>query len=118
MKLLLDEMWPPDIALQLRQRGHDVIAVAERQDLRGLPDPAVFAAARIEERAIVTENVADYRPLAVIEIQRGYFHCGLIFSSNRRFPRHDPRSPGRLVIALHELLVAREEMRNQEYWLS
>lgn len=95
-----------------------MIAVAERQDLRSLSDPAVFAAAQTEERAVVTENVADYRPLAMIEIQRGRSHFGLIFSTNRRFPRHDSRAAGRLVVALHELLMALKETRNLECWLS
>ena len=38
MKLLLDEMWSSDIAVQLRRRGHDVDAVAERPELRGKAD--------------------------------------------------------------------------------
>lgn len=54
-------MWTPDIAVQLRRRGHNVVAVAERPDLRGQPDALIFAAAQSEERAVVTENVADYR---------------------------------------------------------
>jgi hypothetical protein len=33
--LLLDEMFSPAIAAELRQRGHDVIAVADRADLPG-----------------------------------------------------------------------------------
>jgi hypothetical protein len=45
VKLLLDEMWPPSIAVQLRRRGHDVEAVAERADLRGQADDAVFSVA-------------------------------------------------------------------------
>jgi Domain of unknown function (DUF5615) len=30
VKLLLDEMWSPEIAAQLRLHGHDVVAVTER----------------------------------------------------------------------------------------
>jgi hypothetical protein len=30
-RLLLDEMWSPEIAVQLCRRGHDVIAVAEHE---------------------------------------------------------------------------------------
>ncbi len=43
MKLLLDEMWSPAIAAALRERGHDVVAVAERSDLRGKPDDVIFS---------------------------------------------------------------------------
>src|SRR5438105_3984601 len=38
-------MWPPEAANQLRLRGHDVIGVAERPDLRGKPDHSRFSSA-------------------------------------------------------------------------
>lgn len=118
MNLLLDEMWPPEIAVQLRLRGHDVIAVAERQDLRGQPDAAIFAEAQAQGRAIVTENVADYRPLAAYELQVGRSHAGLVFTTNRAFPRHDERTPGRLVAALDDLLRSAAWSADREFWLS
>ncbi len=118
MRLLLDEMWPPEVAVQLRRRGHDVVAVAERPELRGQPDAVIFAAAQVEGRVIVTENVVDYRPLAAYEIQDGRSHVGLIFTSNRSFPRHDPRTVGRLVSTLDRLLSEGLESANLEYWLS
>lgn len=118
MNLLLDEMWPPAIALQLRRRGHDVVAVAERPDLRGQPDAVVFAAAQAEGQVIVTENVPDYRALAAYTLQQGRSHAGLIFTSNRRFPRHDPRTAGRLVTALDELLSRGPPVTDLEHWLS
>ncbi len=111
-------MWPPGIAIPLRHRGHDVEAVAERPELRGQPDPVVFDIAQTEGRAVVTENVIDYRPLAAVAISRGGSHCGLILTSNRRFPRHDPRTAGRLVTALHELLSRGLDLRDREYWVS
>jgi hypothetical protein len=33
VKLLVDQMWPAVLAEQLGRRGHDVIAVLEREDL-------------------------------------------------------------------------------------
>lgn len=38
MRLLLNEHYRREIAQQLRARGHDVVAVDERDDLRGLTD--------------------------------------------------------------------------------
>lgn len=118
MRLLLDEMWPPAIAEQLRERGHDVVAVAESNDLRGQPDEVIFDSARRDDRTIVTENVIDFRPLALEMLRRNESHPGLIFTSNRAFPRGDSRTAGRLVTALHELLIAAPELQDREYWLS
>lgn len=119
MKLLLDEMWSPEIAVQLRRRGYDVDTVQEREELIGQADAVLFAAAQVEARAIVTENVADFRQLATEVLQRGDWHCGLLFTTNHRFPRHDPRTLGRMVVALDALLSdpKMETATNFEYWL-
>lgn len=111
-------MWPPVIAAQLRVRGHDAVAVGERPELRGQSDPLIFAVAQSEGRAILTENVIDYRPLAAALVSQGQHHAGLILTSSRRFPRHDARTVGRLTNALHELLTAGLDIVNSEYWLS
>jgi len=78
----------------------------------------IFAAAQTEERAVVTENAIDYRPLAAALVSQGLRHTGLILTSNRRFPRHDARTAGRLTNALHELLTTDLELSSSEYWLS
>lgn len=118
MNLLLDEMWPSSIALQLRHRGHDVVAVAERPELRSQPDSAIFSVALAEDRAIVTENVGDFRRLAADAIQQGQSYPGLVLTTNRRFLRHDPRTAGRLVTALDHLLSAGLDVASREHWLS
>lgn len=118
MRLLIDEMWPPAVAVQLRRRWHDVVAVAERPELKGMPDPALFAVAQAEGRAVVTENVPDFRPLAAAALAQGQAHAGLVLTGNARYPRHDPRTSGRLVTALEALLASGAELANQERWLS
>lgn len=62
MKLLLDEMLSPEIAEILQSHGHDVEAIKGSPNER-LPDPAVMELARSQERAVVTNNLRDYRPL-------------------------------------------------------
>jgi predicted nuclease of predicted toxin-antitoxin system len=117
VKLLLDEMFPHAIAGELRRRGHDVSAITERPELLGKLDAEIFVVAQLEDRVIVTENVGDYRRLAAELIGRGHAHAGLILTTNRRFPRHDPRTVGRLVGALDELLSTQPTLTNVEHWL-
>jgi len=111
-------MWSAAIAVQLRSRGYDVVAVLEREDLRHKPDATVFLAAQMEGSVIVPENVGDFRTLATYTLRRGGGYSGVIFTTNRRYPRHDPRTPGRLVTALDELLREAPDLANQEHWLT
>ncbi len=56
---LLDEMFPTVTAELLRDiHGHDAVHVAEI-GLRGAEDSQVAEVARAQNRAVVTENVAD-----------------------------------------------------------
>jgi predicted nuclease of predicted toxin-antitoxin system len=119
VRLLLDEMFVPAIAEALRARGHDVVAVLERADLRGQDDDVVFEAAQHLGRALVTENVRDLRPIAARLASAGSVHHGLILTTNRRFPRAHPRTTGRLVVALGALLESEgaREPSSREIWL-
>jgi hypothetical protein len=118
VKLLLDEMLPRSAAEELRARGHDVVMVIERTDLRSKSDEAIFAAAQAEQRAIVTEDIRGYRPLALAALGKGEAHADVVFTSNRAFPRSNPRTLGRLVSSLHVLLASEVELSGREYWLS
>ena len=116
MKLLLDEMWPPSVAEALRHRGHDAEAVAARPDLRGASDERLFAVGLAEGRAIVTENVKDFRSLATTAIGAGRDHPPIILTSGKAWPRADRRTIGRLVKALDALLTANDTIEG-ERWL-
>jgi predicted nuclease of predicted toxin-antitoxin system len=63
VRLLLDEHFSPEIARQLRTRGHDVIAVKEHPELVGRSDRVHFASMPEQRRAIVTQDLGDFRPL-------------------------------------------------------
>lgn len=119
MKLLLDEMFSKVVAEQLRARGHDVVAVTERDDLRGMPDEDVFAWAQEARRGLVTDNHRDFAPLSRRWLASGREHCGLILTSNRRFPRGQASTTGKLVTALDKLLlsVESEAELGRVYWL-
>jgi predicted nuclease of predicted toxin-antitoxin system len=120
LKLLLDEMYTYSIAEQLRGRGHDVVAVAERPGLRGAPDREVFETAQDEGRALVTDDIG-FREIASARRASGETHHGLVFTSNKRFPRGHPRIVGQLVRALDRFLsgetTALGESPSFTYWL-
>lgn len=84
MRALLDEQLSPEIAVELRQRGHDVIAVGERSDLIGRRDREIFAVAHSEGRAVITNNLKDFRPLAAARLAQGEQHGGLILLPSTR----------------------------------
>jgi predicted nuclease of predicted toxin-antitoxin system len=119
LKFLVDEMYPPTIAEQLRARGHDVAAVTERAELRALPDDSIFAAAQQEQRAVVTENIGDFSSLADAADQRGLPHHGLILVDPAKYPRGNPRTIGRLVTELDRLLHDHrsDEPTSLRWWL-
>jgi hypothetical protein len=107
-------MWTPLIAEELQRRGYDVEAVAAREDLRSRSDVLVFLAAQREQRAVVTENVRHFVPLARDVIRRGGNHWGLVLTpaSFRR-----GQSLGRLMKALEALIAEAPDQRNLERWL-
>ena len=120
MKLLLDEHLSPEIARQLRKLSHDVVAVGERSDLRGRSDRVHFASLPEEQRAIVTRDLADFRPLLAETLRRGSDTFGLVCLP-ARFPLNRD-GIGRLVAALDAVLKANPEVdaavsRGGEIWL-
>lgn len=78
MRALLDEQLSPRIAGLLRDAGYDVVAVAERDDVIGCSDRLVFEVADREHRAVVTNNIKDFRPLAAEWLAAGRTHPGVI----------------------------------------
>src|SRR5260370_21289454 len=102
-RLLLDEMLSPALAAALRDLGYDVVAVAERPDLRAISDDKVFAAACADGRWLVTENVKDFRPILLRAVQEGTATTGILFTSSRTFAR-SRKNPAPLISALHSWL--------------
>lgn len=120
MKLLLDEMYPPRLAEELRRRGHDVVAVEERPDLKGMEDEPLLIAATSEDRVLVSENVADFPEIVATLGAERRSHSGVILVASRTFPRTE-RGFGQLVRALDahlERLGAEQTVRDGLHWLS
>jgi hypothetical protein len=119
VKLVLDEMYTPAIAEQLRARGHDANAVVERAELRALADTDIFALAQTEQRAVVTENIPDFSVIADSYDQRGQAHFGLVLVPPSNYPRGNPGTIGRMVTELDRLLGEHPESTptSLRHWL-
>jgi predicted nuclease of predicted toxin-antitoxin system len=83
MRLLLDaNLSGRRIARPLRERGHDVLALAESSEYEGLDDPDVLALAAAERRVLVTRNSRDFAPILRewAEARRTHAGCILIWT--------------------------------------
>ncbi len=105
MRLVLDEHIDSAIAVQLRRRGHDVVAVTEQPDLAGLADADLLAWATEVGRVLVTYDARGFAPLAELRQVRDEPFAGIIFVSSRRYPQ-GPQSYGALVRDLAGVLEA------------
>jgi len=118
VRLLPDEMLSPAIARELRERGHDVLAIAEHPGWAALSDPEVLAVARAERRAVVTNNLRDYRPLHNEAIAPGGpGHFGMIFMPSGY--RRTKADMGRIIAALEATLKqypGDDDLANGEAW--
>jgi Domain of unknown function (DUF5615) len=102
-------MFPPGLAAALRDRDHNVLAIAERVDMRSMTDTDVFAWVIAAPCWLLTENVKDFRPLLLLALQAGTpatpERFGLLFTSSRTFPR-SRANPAPLIDAVHQWLSA------------
>lgn len=115
---MLDEHHDRAVAVELRKRGHDVVAVTEHVELRQLVDAELLAAAVDERRAVVTENVGHFAVLHLQYLSVAKTHFGIVFTHRRRFPRKQHSAA--MMRALEEWLRTRpgdDALRDQTYWL-
>jgi hypothetical protein len=84
VRAILDEQFSPQIAILLRKAGYDVEAVADREDLVGRSDRHILEVACGEGRAVITNNIKDFRPLAAEWLAQGRVHAGLILLPSTR----------------------------------
>lgn len=114
-RLLLDEHVGPAVAEGLRARGHDVLAVFERAELRSTSDAALWAFAIEARRAIVTYDKAGFLPLVSDALRQGPVP-GLVLVSYRSIP---PGAHGHLVRAVDALLAGQpgDALEPPVHWL-
>jgi len=112
-------MYPPRIAAELRNRGHDVTAVAEQSDLRATDSEVLLRTATANDRVLVTEDV-DFTEIANAFALEARAHHGVILVSSATFPRTE-RGIGVLVRALGAFLNAHRRDRSVPagvHWLT
>jgi Domain of unknown function (DUF5615) len=118
VRLLLDEQLSPSIAEQLKARSHDVVFAAE-VGLAGAPDERVLSSAARDRRAVVTNNIKDFRPMHADYLKTNTTHYGIVFVPTNKYGlRRDQL--GSLINVLDGLLVelsAEEALRDKEYFL-
>jgi uncharacterized protein with PIN domain len=73
MKLKLDENLPEQLAVALRQLGHDVHTVPD-ENLTGHPDDTIWAAVQSEQRFLITQDL-DFSDVRRFQPGR---HAGLL----------------------------------------
>ncbi len=117
VNLVLDEMLPKTLAEQLRERGHDAVAVTERPAWRGTSDRRLIELAWSDGRAIVTYNLEDFLRLTSDLGSRGTVPPGLVLLSSRRFPDSQPATFGRLLRSLEALLEDPPAWPGFVHWL-
>ncbi len=117
VRVLLDEQLSGQIARLLRERGLDAEAVVGRADLIQAPDREVMEVAHREARAVVTNNIKDFRPIAAEHIASGRGHAGLILLPAGRSRRRE--STGVLADAIEAVMRAHPDgIHGAEHWIA
>jgi hypothetical protein len=118
VKLTLDHHYSAQIAIQLRKRRSDAVAAIERGWEQEDDEPLLSLCAG-EDRALLTNNVADFTVIARRWALQGRHHAGLIFTSDSSRPR-GRNTIANYVSALHALLRANpgdESFVDRIHWL-
>jgi predicted nuclease of predicted toxin-antitoxin system len=88
VRLLLDEMIPPQIARGLREARYDAQAIKwDRDDLLGISDLELIRRMAVEDRATVTNDIADFQVIHDYLLTVGEEHAGMIFTFDATMPR-------------------------------
>jgi nucleoside-diphosphate-sugar epimerase len=81
LRLLLDaHVSGRVIGRELREAGHDVLALDEHRELEGLDDPVVLDHAAQEGRVLVTFNIRDFPDILREWAGEGRSHAGCIMA--------------------------------------
>ena len=117
MKVLLDEHLSPLIGRALRDRGLDAESVSEREDIISASDEAVMEVAFAGDRAVVTNNVKDFRPIAAERLATARGHAGLILLPARH--TRTLHATGYIADAVMAIMMGHPDgIQDQEHWIA
>jgi len=117
LRCLLDEQLSREIARLLRERDLDARAAQERSGLVARPDEQVMDVAAAEQRALVTNNIKHFRPVAAERLARGAGHAGLILLPARH-PRTRAATPS-IAAAIEAIMRANPGgIADSERWIA
>lgn len=119
MKIVLDaQISGRGVAEQLREQGHDVLAVVDRHDLDGATDEDLLRLAGVEERVVVTFNVRDFAPLVARYTATEGGHRGCVLVSTKTFAPNEFGRIARALLALFMELPDPGDWQDKVVWLS
>lgn len=98
------------VAPAVRQMGHDVRALDDKEEQAGLSDPAIMEIAVREGRVVVSANVRHFMPLVEEWAAQGRRHAGCIL-----VPRSIRHQDFALIIA--GIRAALAEIPDQQDWI-
>lgn len=82
-------MISPRVARELQGKGFDVQAITgDRKELMSTPDAEIIRRIAPEPRAIVTNNVRDFRSIHEQCLSRKEEHAGMLFTLDATMPRN------------------------------
>ncbi len=85
MRFLIDEMFHPEVARQLRDAGHDGVHVGD-VGLAGAEDVDIVARAAADDRVVVTENAVDFVSLLDARTATGQRVPPVVIALERTLP--------------------------------
>ncbi len=116
MRTLIDEQLSHTIASSLREQGFDAIAVTDRRELVG-SDEEVMRIALGEDRAVVTNKVKDFRPIATAAVLDGTGHPGLVLLPATR--SRTTAAVDALVASIADVMRAHPDgIHDSEHWIT
>lgn len=116
MRFVIDEMFSPAVARQLRDMGHDSESVLDL-GMAGAEDSRVLAHAAMDGSVLVTENAVDFVPLLDQRTAANEPVTPVVIALMRTLPRDAGALAHRLAIRLGKWAAEHRAPYPHVHWL-